>query len=151
MARYVIQGKRVVFPDGERPGAILVERGKIKQIGQVSDQFGVEDSQVLDVHDQIVMPGMIDVHVHINEPGRTSWEGFATATRAAAYGGTTTLVDMPLNSTPVTTTESNFGQKLEAAEAKLAVNVAYHAGVIPDHAPHLDQVLQMGEIGRAHV
>ncbi|MFK7802628.1 MAG: allantoinase AllB [Anaerolineae bacterium] len=144
MSVFVLQGERVVFPDGERPGAIYVENGRIRAMGRRHQFAGYEET--IDVGSRVIMPGMIDVHVHINEPGRTDWEGFATATRAAAAGGTTTLVDMPLNSTPVTTTVENFQQKLDSAEGQLAVNVAYHAGVIPRHAEHLDQVLQMGAI-----
>lgn len=144
MSVFILQGERVIFPDGERPGALYISEGQIKAIGRRHQFAGYEE--VIDVGDRIIMAGVIDVHVHINEPGRTDWEGFETATRAAAAGGTTTLVDMPLNSSPVTTTIENFQQKLDAAEGKLVVNVAYHAGAIPKHADHLDQVLSMGAI-----
>ncbi|RIK71902.1 allantoinase, partial [candidate division KSB1 bacterium] len=77
------------------------------------------------------MPGLIDTHVHINEPGRSEWEGFETATRAAAAGGVTTLVDMPLNSTPVTTNVDAFEQKLAAAQNKLWVDCGFYAGLVP--------------------
>ena len=81
--------------------------------------------------DLVLMPGVIDAHVHINEPGRTEWEGFETATQAAAAGGITTIVDMPLNASPVTTTLKAFNEKLEAAEDKLHVNVGFYGGLIP--------------------
>ena len=144
MGTFILQGERVVFPDGERPGSLYITDNQIKAVGRRHQFAGYEE--LIDVGASVIMPGMIDVHVHINEPGRTEWEGFETATKAAAFGGTTTLVDMPLNSTPVTTTIENFQQKLDAAEGKLAVNVAYHAGVIPDHVEQLDQLLAMGAI-----
>ncbi len=87
--------------------------------------------------DAVVMPGIVDTHVHINEPGRTEWEGFSTATRAAAAGGVTTLIEMPLNSIPATTTASAFREKLAAAAGKLSVDVGFWGGVVP------------GNVGRA--
>lgn len=146
MSRVIVRGERIVFPDGERPGAICIEDGIIQSIGDINDFPVIVGDRLIDAANHVVMAGMIDVHVHINEPGRTDWEGFETATRAAAMGGSTLLVDMPLNSTPVTTTVENFQLKLDAAEGKLAVNVAYHAGVIPGHAEQLDQLLSMGAI-----
>ena len=80
--------------------------------------------------DRVVLPGLVDTHVHINEPGRTEWEGFVTATRAAAAGGITTLVDMPLNSSPVTTTAEALALKLEAARGKLWVDCGFYGGVV---------------------
>ncbi|MFT5196776.1 MAG: allantoinase, partial [Candidatus Promineifilaceae bacterium] len=142
MAVFVLQGERVIFPDGERPGSLYIADGRIKAVGRRHQFAGYEE--VIDVGNRVIMAGMIDAHVHINEPGRSDWEGFVTATRAAAAGGTTTLVDMPLNSSPVTTTVENFQLKLDAAEGKLAVNVGYYAGVIPNHAKQLDEVLSMG-------
>lgn len=144
MSVFVLQGERVIFPDGDRPGALYISEGHIKAVGRRHQFAGYE--QVIDVGGKIIMAGIVDVHVHINEPGRADWEGFSTATKAAAYGGITTLVDMPLNSTPVTTTIDHFQQKLDAAENQLAVNVAYHAGVIPGHVAHLDKVLGMGAV-----
>ena len=79
----------------------------------------------------VLMPGLVDTHVHINEPGRTEWEGFETATRAAAAGGVTTLVEMPLNSIPPTTTLAGFKQKLAAADGKCSVDVGFWGGVVP--------------------
>jgi allantoinase len=88
-----------------------------------------------DVGEAILMPGVIDVHVHVNEPGRTEWEGFETATQAAAAGGTTTIIDMPLNASPVTTTLAAFQQKLESSKGKLNVNVGFYAGLVPGNVP----------------
>ena len=104
-----------------------------------------EDAQ--DFGNSVIMPGVIDVHVHINEPGRTEWEGFETATQAAAAGGTTTIVDMPLNASPVTTTLTAFEEKLEASQGQLNVNVGFYAGLIPGNAHHLEALIQAGVVG----
>ena len=87
--------------------------------------------------DYVVMPGIVDTHVHINEPGRTEWEGFSTATRAAAAGGVTTLIEMPLNSIPATTTAAAFREKLAAAAGKLWVDVGFWGGVVPGNPSEL--------------
>ncbi|PWA03912.1 allantoinase AllB [Flavobacterium psychrotolerans] len=97
--------------------------------------------------DAILMPGVIDVHVHVNEPGRTEWEGFETATQAAAAGGTTTIIDMPLNASPVTTTLANFKEKLEASKGKLNVNAGFYAGLVPGNSSHLEAMFQAGVVG----
>jgi allantoinase len=93
------------------------------------------------------MPGVIDVHVHVNEPGRTEWEGFETATQAAAAGGTTTIVDMPLNASPVTTTLKALEEKLAASKGKLHVNVGFYAGLVPGNTAHLESLIQAGVVG----
>uniref|UniRef100_A0A4W6EXG8 allantoinase n=1 Tax=Lates calcarifer TaxID=8187 RepID=A0A4W6EXG8_LATCA len=100
-----------------------------KCIYSVEAELG--ECTVLDVGDSVVMPGIVDSHVHVNEPGRTSWEGFWTATKAAAAGGVTTIVDMPLNSIPPTTTLGNFHEKLREATGKCFVDTAFWGGVIP--------------------
>jgi allantoinase len=100
-----------------------------------------------DCGDDILMPGIIDVHVHINEPGRTDWEGFDTATRAAAAGGITTIVDMPLNSSPVTTTLDAFNKKLKASKDKLHVNCGFYGGLIPGNTNHLEELIKAGVLG----
>src|SRR6476659_5039121 len=97
----VIKSRRIVTPDGVRDGALLIRDGRIVEIAN-RDRAATLDGD--DLGDLAILPGLVDVHVHVNEPGRTEWEGFETATRAAAAGGVTTLVDMPLNSLPVTTT-----------------------------------------------
>jgi len=93
------------------------------------------------------MPGVIDVHVHVNEPGRTDWEGFETATQAAAAGGTTTIIDMPLNASPVTTNLANFKEKLEVSKGKLNVNAGFYAGLVPGNSAHLEEMIQAGVVG----
>ncbi|WP_161971732.1 allantoinase AllB [Flavobacterium silvisoli] len=95
----------------------------------------------------VIMPGVVDVHVHVNEPGRTEWEGFETATQAAAAGGTTTIIDMPLNASPVTTTLKAFEDKLAATSGKMHVNVGFYAGLIPGNVAHLKAMLQAGVVG----
>ncbi len=113
---------RVVTPQGVRPAAVIVDEGRIQDVREPGDvprkallhQFG----------DQVLLPGLVDSHVHVNEPGRTEWEGFATATRAAAAGGYTTLVDMPLNCLPETTTVAALEAKRDAAAGRCHVDWA---------------------------
>jgi allantoinase len=100
-----------------------------------------------DFGDTVLMPGVIDAHVHVNEPGRTAWEGFDTATMAAAAGGTTTIIDMPLNASPVTTTLAAFEEKLEASKEKLHVNTGFYAGLVPGNAAHLEAMINAGVVG----
>ena len=101
MSPAIVRGSRVVTPDGIRPATIHIERGRITRLGEIDETPA--GAEVVDAGDLVVMPGLVDTHVHVNEPGRTDWEGFETATRAAAAGGVTTLLDMPLNSIPATT------------------------------------------------
>jgi allantoinase len=97
-----IRGQRVITPDSDGPAAVHIRGGRIVAVGLFED--APEGCAVVEAGDSVVLPGLVDSHVHVNEPGRTRWEGFATATRAAARGGVTTIVDMPLNSVPPTTT-----------------------------------------------
>ena len=112
-----IKSTRIITPEGEKSGVVIIKDGLIIDVAAALDNA---DERLIDVHDKIIMPGVIDPHVHINEPGRTEWEGFNTATRAALAGGITTLVDMPLNASPVTTTANAFDEKLFAAKKKPA-------------------------------
>lgn len=144
----IIVGKRVVTPVGERPAAIHIARGVIVAVtdpdaapattpagghapGGPFVPSSAETIRIIDAGDLVVMPGLVDTHVHINEPGRTEWEGFDTATRAAAAGGVTTLVDMPLNSVPPTTTLEGLRAKVRALEEKSYVDVALCGGLVP--------------------
>ncbi|HXG71883.1 MAG TPA: amidohydrolase family protein, partial [Gemmatimonadaceae bacterium] len=97
-----------------------------------------------DAGELLVMPGIVDTHVHVNEPGRTDWEGFETATRAAAAGGVTTLLDMPLNSVPATTSVKALRAKREAARGKCAVNVEFIGGVVPGNAKDIEPLAAAG-------
>ena len=142
----VIRGRRVVTENSVGPASVHVTRGYISSISIFED---VPDGcELIDAEpDSIVMPGLVDTHVHINEPGRTDWEGFATATRAAAAGGVTTIVDMPLNSIPATTTLGGLKTKQEAASGKCSVDVAFWGGVVPGNTPELTKLWEAGVVG----
>lgn len=96
---------------------------------------------------RLLLPGLVDAHVHLNEPGRTEWEGFATGTRAAASGGVTTVIDMPLNAIPPMTTVAGFEEKLKAAEGQCWVDVGFYGGVIPGNADELVPLVERGVRG----
>jgi allantoinase len=145
MTDRVIRSRRVVLPGGVRPAAVHVEGGVIADVAGW-DQVP-EGAPVIDAGELVVMPGLVDSHVHVNEPGRTEWEGFASATRAAAAGGITTIVDMPLNSIPATTTVAALEAKLEAAEGKCWVDVGFHGGVVPDNRADLAALCRRGVLG----
>ncbi len=141
-AQLVIRGRRVATADGVRAASIHVRGGRITRVGTWDDAPpGVE---IADAGDFLVMPGVVDTHVHVNEPGRANWEGFETATRAAAAGGITTLLDMPLNSIPATTTVAAFDSKRNAARGKTTVNVEFIGGVVPGNTPHLEGLRDAG-------
>lgn len=130
------------FIDGKlQPATISYNDGKITAI----NFYKLADAT--DFGNAIIMPGIIDAHVHINEPGRTEWEGFETATQAAAAGGITSIIDMPLNASPVTTTAAAFAKKLQAAENKLHVNVGFYGGLIPGNTSDLDELINAGVLG----
>jgi allantoinase len=135
-----------VLPEGERAAALHVDKGIIERVVP----YGADDptgSVVLAVPNLIVSPGIVDTHVHVNEPGRTEWEGFDTATRAAAAGGVTTVVDMPLNSIPATTTVAAFAAKKESARAQCHVDVGFWGGVVPGNTGELDGLVDAGVRG----
>src|ERR1043166_5502342 len=120
----ILRGRRVVTGGALTAAAIHIENGVITAV-RPFEEAGAP------VIDEVILPGLVDTHVHINEPGRTHWEGFETATRAAAAGGVTTLIEMPLNSIPATTTVAAYRRKLEAAEGKLSVDTGFWGGVVP--------------------
>jgi allantoinase len=140
-----ILSRRVVAPEGLRSAAVLIEGTTIAAI--VEHGAVPAGATVLDVGNRVVMPGLVDAHVHVNEPGRTAWEGFATATRAAAAGGVTTIVDMPLNSIPATTSVSALDEKLAAARGGLYVDCGFWGGVVPGNAAGLDALVDAGVSG----
>jgi allantoinase len=142
----IIRGRRVVLPDSIGPASIHVSDGVITSISSFEDV--PVDCELIEADDEsIVMPGLVDTHVHVNEPGRTEWEGFATATRAAAAGGVTTLVDMPLNSVPPTTTIVGFQAKLAAARNQCRVDVGFWGGVVPGNTGELASLSAAGVVG----
>ena len=142
MTAAVVRGTRIVTPEGIRPATIHIEHGRIARVGGFDDATTVSD--VVDAGDLVVLPGLVDTHVHVNEPGRTDWEGFATATRAAAAGGVTTLLDMPLNSIPATTTVAALHDKARAAGGQTWVDVGFIGGVVPDNASALGDLAREG-------
>src|SRR5688572_3302920 len=142
----IIRSKRVLLPDGMRPAAIQVENGRISAIDP-EHAIAPDPIPTIDAGSLVVMPGLVDTHVHINEPGRTDWEGFETATRAAAAGGITTLVDMPLNSIPATTTAAALDAKRRAAERRCHVDVGFWGGVVPGNQRDLEPLARAGVLG----
>ena len=142
---YAIRGKRVVTPEGIRAAAVHLREGAIEAIAGYNDP--PSGKNIYDAGESVVMPGLVDTHVHINEPGRTDWEGFETATRAAAAGGVTTLIDMPLNSIPATTTAAALETKRSAAHSKCWVNVGFWGGVVPGNSGQLRALYQAGAFG----
>ncbi len=136
MASHLIRSQRVVLPDGVRPATIRVDDGtdRLDRASQAPQSTsGTAGTSVIDagIDACASLPGLVDTHVHINDPGRADWEGFDTATRAAAAGGVTTLVDMPLNSIPSTTTVAALEAKRRAAAGRCHVDVGFWGGVVP--------------------
>lgn len=142
MNEATLSSARVLVNGRVQPATLRIEGGMITAI-----DVGVLDPSDADFGEDVLMAGLVDTHVHINEPGRTEWEGFASATRAAAAGGVTTLVDMPLNSLPVTTTLSALHAKIAAAEGQLHVDVGFWGGVIPGNAGEIAPMTAAGARG----
>jgi allantoinase len=142
---WALKSKRIVLRREIIDGAVLISGEKIAGVvgpGDIPSSCRVEDAG-----DRVVLPGLVDAHVHINEPGRTEWEGFETATRAAAAGGITSLFDMPLNSSPVTTTEAALEQKLAAARGKLRVDCGFYGGIVPGVRGQIEPLSRQGVAG----
>ncbi|WP_437670976.1 allantoinase AllB [Sorangium sp. So ce131] len=142
----IVRGLRVITEGTVRPASVHIRGGTIVDVaghGEVPEGCPVVDAPA----GAVVMPGLCDAHVHINEPGRTEWEGFETATRAAAAGGVTSLVDMPLNSIPPTTTVANLEEKARAAEGRCRVDVGFWGGAVPGNAGELIPLLEAGALG----
>jgi allantoinase len=141
----VLRAGRVLL-DGElRPAAVAVADGLIAAVGPVDARYSAAMDVVLP-SGAVLLPGFVDTHVHVNEPG-TDWEGFASATAAAAAGGVTTLVDMPLDSDPVTTTVAALRIKQAAAEGNCRIDVGFWAGVVPENLDELDALAAAGVVG----
>lgn len=139
-----LRSTRVLTPEGDRPATVIIRQG---EIAAILAHDAEPDGPVEDWGDTVLMPGVVDTHVHVNEPGRTEWEGFATATRAAVSGGITSLVDMPLNSQPVTTTLAALEAKREAAKGQIWADVGFWGGVVPGNAHELAPMIQAGIAG----
>jgi len=150
MSSFVLRSRRVLTPEGLRPASILIRAGRIRSLGEHGDGQdppGAPDLSVVDVGNAVVFPGLVDTHVHVNAPGRAHWEGFETATAAAAAGGITSIVDMPLNSIPPTTTVSGLREKLEAAAGRISVDVGFWGGVVPGNEGDLAALRAVGVSG----
>lgn len=145
MAKTIIKSNRIITPSGIQPGYIIINDGSIEDV--VEQLNTLEEVTIIDAGNAVVMSGIIDPHVHINEPGRTDWEGFDTATRAAIAGGITTVVDMPLNSSPVTTTVQAFHQKIAATKNKLHTNVGFWGGIVTGNDGEIEGLINCGVLG----
>lgn len=140
-----VRSRRVVTPDGERDAAVQIRQGRI--VALLDPAATPRGAHLDDWGHVALLPGFVDPHVHINEPGRTDWEGFDHATAAAAAAGVTTLIDMPLNSTPVTTTAGALGAKRDAAKGRVRVDVGFYAGLVAGNAGELPGLLDAGARG----
>ncbi|GAA2292700.1 allantoinase AllB [Glycomyces scopariae] len=141
----VLRSRRTVLPDGERPAAVAIAGERIAVIGDYTEPIPARRTE--DLRDLALLPGLVDTHVHVNEPGRTDWEGFASATRAAAAGGVTTLVDMPLNSLPPTVDTAALAAKREAAKGKTWIDTGFWGGAIPGNETELKALHEAGVFG----
>lgn len=148
---YWITSKRIVTPQGVISGAVEVKGEYITSVVNGEGWRGsVKKEQVIDHGEAVVMPGLIDVHAHLDDPGRTEWEGFPSGTKSAAAGGITTLIDMPLNSFPSTVSEETLKLKIEAAEEKIYIDVGFWGGLVPENAFNasmLEGLLSAGALG----
>ncbi|MFI6055023.1 allantoinase AllB [Streptomyces violascens] len=142
----VLRSTRVITPEGTRPATVTVADGKIADVLPYEAEVPA-GARLEDFGDDVLLPGIVDTHVHVNDPGRTEWEGFWTATRAAAAGGITTLVDMPLNSLPPTTTVENLRAKQEVAASKAHIDTGFWGGALPDNVKDLKPLHEAGVFG----
>jgi allantoinase len=141
----VVRSERALIDGSLRPAAIVIDDGRIVDVAPYEQSF--DASIAVETIGDVLLPGLVDTHVHVNEPGRTEWEGFVTATRAAAAGGVTTLVDMPLNCIPVTTSDAALTTKRDAIDQLLSVDVGFWGGVVPGNARELAAMADHGILG----
>ncbi len=145
MNEFLLYSKRCWIDTQLIEATIHVKNGIIHSISP--SKYSIEGLPFQDFGDLLLMPGIIDAHVHINEPGRTHWEGFDSATKAAALGGITTLIEMPLNADPVTTNVEAFELKKKATKNKLHVNCGFYGGVIPNNEKDIEPLIKAGVFG----
>ncbi|GAB1511247.1 allantoinase AllB [Actinophytocola sp. KF-1] len=145
MTDLVLRADAVYTPDGPRPAAVCVRDGRIEAV--LARSATVDAAEDVDLGGLALLPGLVDTHVHVNEPGRTAWEGFASATAAAAAGGVTTIVDMPLNSLPPTTTVDALAAKKAAAAGQCVVDVGFWGGAVPGNLNDLPRLHEAGVFG----
>jgi allantoinase len=141
----VVRSRRAVTPEGERPLAVAVRAGRIAALRPYDEPPPARETA--DLGDLALLPGLVDTHVHVNEPGRTHWEGFASATRAAAAGGVTTIIDMPLNSLPPTVDVASLEIKRKAARGQCHVDVGFWGGAVPGNVADLRPLHEAGVFG----
>ncbi len=139
----IIRARRMITPEGERPGAVGIRDGVIVAVAAELDGPAFVDL----ADDEVLLPGLVDTHVHVNDPGRGEWEGFASATRAAAAGGVTTIVDMPLNSVPPTVDVAALDVKRATAFGHTHVDVGFWGGAVPGNLPELRSLHNAGVFG----
>ncbi|MGW7099330.1 allantoinase AllB [Streptomyces sp. NPDC054838] len=142
----VLRSTRVITPGGTRAASVAVAAGKIVAVLPHEAEVPA-GARLADFGDDVLLPGLVDTHVHVNDPGRTEWEGFWTATRAAAAGGITTILDMPLNSLPPTTTVDHLRVKQDVARSKAHVDVGFWGGALPDNVKDLRPLHDAGVYG----
>ncbi|CAI9783826.1 unnamed protein product [Fraxinus pennsylvanica] len=148
---YWIASKRIVTPKGVISGAVEVKGGKIISVVEEDDwRENARSKHIINYGEAVIMPGLIDVHAHLDDPGRAEWEGFPSGTMAAAAGGITTLIDMPLNSFPSTVSEETLKLKTNAAKGRIFVDVGFWGGLVPENAfnaTSLECLLKAGALG----
>ncbi len=143
--RIVLRSHRVLVEGALRPASVWVAGEKIGRVGAFDEP--AKGAREVDFGTKILMPGIVDTHAHINEPGRTEWEGFQTATRAAAAGGITTVIDMPLNSIPATTTREALRTKARSAHGQCSIDYGFWGGVVPGNSRELEPMVREGVLG----
>jgi allantoinase len=144
----IVRGRRIVLDGAERQATLHIVDGRIAAIRSIDDALATDSGvEVVDAGDLVISPGIVDTHVHVNEPGRTDWEGFDTATRAAAAGGVTTIVDMPLNSVPATTDLAALEEKRRTARGQSHVDIGCWGGVVPGNRDVLEALVDAGVRG----
>ena len=145
MPALLLHSRRAVLPAGTEEAWVMINQGIITAVHRLAPAGS--DVEVMELGDQVLIPGIIDPHVHVNEPGRTEWEGFDTATRAAIAGGITTLVDMPLNASPVTTSVDALNKKIVATRNQLHTNVGFWGGIVPGNHKEVAGLISNGVLG----
>jgi allantoinase len=145
MSSFAIHSQQTITPDGVKDATVVISSGIITDI--LNGSSANFPGELMDVGNKVLMPGIIDPHVHINEPGRTDWEGFDTATKSAIAGGITLLVDMPLNSLPVTTTAKAFDEKINSTQGQLHNNCGFWGGIVPGNEKEIEPLIEKGVLG----
>lgn len=144
MACRILKSRKVVFKSQVRAASLVLENGRIAAIGRYSDEY---DGDVIDYGSKAILPGLVDTHVHFNEPGRTEWEGWRSGTTAAIAGGVTTIVEMPLNSIPSTVDSASLKLKIDSTKEQLFCDVGLWGGAVPGNLDKFEELLEGGVLG----